>query len=159
MPRPGGGGSPCYGNQEKLSMHFDIQKLESWKCILSLTTKRMPLLGFHEPWMQPSGSRKWLGRNSLTPHTPKSMTDPGPLTWTHTSCKRASLCRHTLESKAKVNTHSLPSSSWETLQPGKARGQWPPPHIACRGNDPTISSPPYDTLTPSSLLRSAKLNF
>lgn len=51
------------------------------------------------------------------------MTDTGLLTWTHTSCERALLHRHTLESKAKVNTHSLVSSSWETQRPGEARGQ------------------------------------
>ena len=95
----------------------------------------------------------------LTPHTLKSMTDLGPLTWTHTSCERAPLPRHTLENKAKVNTHSLVSSSWETEQLGKARGQWPPPHTVRRGNDPSVSSPPSDTLTPSFLLCSAKLNF
>lgn len=87
------------------------------------------------------------------------MTDPGLLTWTHTSCERALLRRHTLESKAKVNTHSLVSSSWETQQPGEARGQRHPPHTAHRGNDPAVSSPPSDTLTPSSLLCSAKPNF
>lgn len=95
----------------------------------------------------------------LTPHTLQSMTDLDPLTRTHTSCERAPLPRHTRESKAKVNTHSLASSSWETEQPGKARGQRSPPHTARRGNDPSVSSPPSDTLTPSSLLCSAKLDF
>ena len=53
------------------------------------------------------------------------MTAQGGLTWMHTSCERASLHRHTLGRKAKVNTHSLASSSWETQRPGKARGRCP----------------------------------